>query len=310
MSTKRFDSSTAVDLGAQYFSIKNQLSSSIARLIKDGLLLETRTEVWKGFKSSSEDVKQFVAPFGSSSIVKSILPEASDNLKLEYDRRLVRIATHEDAYVVQPDAGISLVYDAIILTIPVPQILTLEQSVFATDIVSRLKCVEYSSRFALGAVFHPEHNIQGPSVQYLSPDESPIFRYISLDNLRRKSNAEATCVVAHTSCSYGERFVETSPALKRDELLTELQRLFPQWPEAKDALAHKWRYSQVVKPFDGETDAVVLSPSPQSVKAIFNKGGLIVGAGDAFAGSSGLENCISSGETAAKMVIKYISEKK
>ena len=80
--------------------------------------------------------------------------------------------------------------------------------------------------------------------KYISDPDS-IFRFVSIDNLKRNSASAATSVVLHSSASFGVEHVEKTPDQVKPILEAEALKLFPNWPKADHVKCQKWRFSQV-----------------------------------------------------------------
>jgi predicted NAD/FAD-dependent oxidoreductase len=84
------------------------------------------------------------------------------------------------------------------------------------------------------------------SARYIS-DPKSIFRFVSLDNVKRNVKTDSTSVVFHTSVNFGAENVEKTVDQVRSELVAEAEKLFPNWPKPDNVKCQKWRYSQVNK---------------------------------------------------------------
>ncbi|XP_078269289.1 renalase isoform X5 [Rhinoraja longicauda] len=127
MNTSRdpHDPNCTADLGAQYitatpnYAEKHQ--SFYEELVSRGILKPFLGSV-EGMTIKDEGICNYVAPQGISSIVKYYLSD-SDVL---YSRRVTRINLKEGKLEVCSDSGPAEMFDAVVLTMPVPQILKLQ----------------------------------------------------------------------------------------------------------------------------------------------------------------------------------------
>ena len=109
-------------------------------------------------------------------------------------------------------------FDAVILTMPVPQIVNLSgmNSILSNDLKNKLSKVEYSSRYALALFFDKfEENVMlsnDPKVgaEYISDDS--IFCYAATNGLKRGLETEfqkvPTSVIFHTKVPWGIKHLD------------------------------------------------------------------------------------------------------
>lgn len=109
--------------------------------------------------------------------------------------------------------GYSDTFDSVVLTMPVPQVFDLTGDISQMishdpDLTTRLKQVEYSSRYCLALFFDRYVNLGvNYSAKYLPQD--PIFRFMSIDNEKRDvSHPSPTSVIFHTSVPFGKENLE------------------------------------------------------------------------------------------------------
>ena len=90
-------------------------------------ILSPLTSLVEGMKKTNEDVKHYVTPKGSSSIVKHFVDKASCNVKLNH--HLSRIDYVDGKWRAKTLGGNEDDFDIVVLTMPVPQILGLSGTV-------------------------------------------------------------------------------------------------------------------------------------------------------------------------------------
>lgn len=278
------DSSCTADLGLQYVSTTEEFMQSnqdIYRdLVSDGTL-ESLTCKINGFKSKGVH-KHFVVPNGSGYLVKNFLNKAKIS-ETKFLYHVQSINEKNGSWVVETKTGEKQDFDAVILTMPIPQLFLLEGTVAnllsVEPISSNLKSVNYSSRYVLVMFFL--NNIQEDwGAQYF--DDHPIFRYVALDNIKRNRPESMCAAVFHSTVPFGIQHVDDALPDMEKVLLAQARSLFPHWPEPLAVKCHKWRYSQVTNPYPRTPGALVLSTSPP----------LLIG-GDGFTGST-FDNCVLS----------------
>jgi renalase len=183
---------------------------------------------------------------------------------------------------------------------PVPQVLELGcmNKIIGNDpdLLRKLSSVQYSSRYALALFFD-----DGPEAAKLSlskdhPDtgaqyikDDPIFCYAAMDSLNKNSSGPGpTSVVFHTKVAWGLEYLST-PIDQVEKMLTDhYQKRYPDWSRPSSVKCQRWRYSQVLNPYQDCPGALVLNDNP-----------LLIAGGDGFMKVSGFDSCIDS---AAKIV--------
>lgn len=278
------DSECMADLGAQYITTNvstiTKYKDIYEPLIRDGVIEDLVVSVQGMRTIEDESIRHFVAPQGMSSIVRYFLKDIPRR-NIQFNTKVTAIDEEDGKYVVESEEG-SGRFDAVVSTIPVPQFLHLSGSVrryaeHRTD----LQNVSYSSRFALVLFYSKDAQFPFPEwgCRYL---DHPVFRYVSLDNVKRNRSKDPVSVTFHTSVKFGLENLEKSLQETKEVLIDHVKKLFPEWPEAAAVKCHKWRFSQVVEPFRGKPGCLLLNSSPA----------LVLG-GDAFS-ESNFDGCIYS----------------
>ncbi|XP_061564757.1 renalase [Cololabis saira] len=251
MSTSRppEPSSHSADLGAQYISATAAYHQShhsfYAELLSAGVLRPLECPV-EGLRPR-DGGKDYMTPLGMSSVVKHFLSESGADLFLEH--HVTALYRRGASWEVERQAGGSETFDAVVLTMPVPQILQLQGDLgklLSVEQRQQLDVVSYSSRFALALFFPPDAEL-GVSwgARYVS--DSSCIRYIAVDDRKRGAGApgRGPTLVVHTSVPFGLQHLERDKEAVQPLILQELSRLLPQLPQPLSIKCHKWRYSQV-----------------------------------------------------------------
>ncbi|XP_063077429.1 renalase isoform X2 [Engraulis encrasicolus] len=289
MSTSRSptDSACTVDLGAQYITATPYYAkihhSFYEELLAQGILRPLTSSV-EGMMSREDGLKNYVTPKGVSSIVKHYLKESG--AEVLFDRHVTHVYRRGASWEVWRKDGEPEHFDAVVLTMPVPQILQLQGdvgSLMASPQREQLEAVSYSSRYALGLFFAPQTNIAAPwAAKYVS--DSPCIRFIAVDD--RKRNTESSeygpSMVVHTSVPFGIQHLEEEKERVQPLIMDELQRLMPDLPQPASIKCQKWRYSQVTQSVADCPGQMTLLGQP-----------LLVCGGDAFTHSN-FDGCIES----------------
>lgn len=303
MSTSRspHNGQCSVDLGAQYISATPEYAKLhepfYEELVGAGIL-SPLTCKFEGMKNTAEDTKHFVTPQGISSLVKHFLKKA--DMDVRFTHHVNHINLKGTKWNVETKEGVADSFDAVILTMPVPQLFGLGGSV--KDVLDKneklrlaLQSVDYSSRYALGLFFEEDVNIKlknNASAQYVTND--PVVRFIAVDNKKRGLENGAPSVVVHTSVPFGKAYLEEPLDKVQPLVVKQVKELFPDWPEPADIKCQKWRFSQVTSAYPGLPGCVTLAD------------GLVIG-GDGFTHSN-MDGCIESAKSIVEVVVQYLQK--
>ena len=323
MSTSRLTTATnstcSADLGAQYITATPdyaKLHSEYYNELKTSNILSPLNLPIEGQKPNAPGTIDYVCPNGSSSIVKHFFKKSAVDIK--FGKRVSSLKNNENNWIVTTESGDTERFDAVILTMPAPQILELLSNSHVVDasqnqdfdlLTSKLQNVTYSSRYAIALLYESNNendettiknkiNFEnGSCAKYIYGDE--IFRYVSLDNYKRHNTLNPPVndlvpmsVVFHTSVPFGVEHVEKSPEDVKPILLNHIERLFPDWPKPSQVKCQKWRYSQVQNSYPEKPGSIELLKTP-----------LLLAGGDAFTHSN-FDGCITSAEA---IVEKYFA---
>ncbi|XP_041939454.1 renalase isoform X2 [Alosa sapidissima] len=281
------DSACTVDLGAQYITATPHYArihqSFYEELLAHGILCPLVSSV-EGMMSREEGLTNYVTPKGVSSIVKHYLKESG--AEVFYDRHVTHVYRRGACWEVCRKDGEPEHFDAVVLTMPVPQILQLQGdvgSLMAVPQREQLEAVSYSSRYALGLFYPPHTSIPVPwAAKYISG--SPCIRFIAIDNKKRNTESSdcGPSMVVHTSVPFGVEHLEEEKERVQPLIMDELQRLMPGLPQPASSKCQKWRYSQVTRSVADCPGQMTLLSEP-----------LLVCGGDGFTHSN-FDGCIES----------------
>eukprot|EP00039_Didymoeca_costata_P008396 m.111613 g.111613 ORF g.111613 m.111613 type:complete len:361 (-) comp14064_c0_seq3:965-2047(-) len=304
-----------VDLGLQYLSPSSIPQGSLyEELITEGVLVDLKCRlVGMNPKYASPDQKHFVCPLGSISISEYFLKDS----EIMYSQTVTSISkSNSNQWEVKTEAGHVSMFDCVVLTMPTPQILNLsgdiQKTIAKDNIADKLAKVSYSSRFALALQFDTSSwaafDELGWDVRYVSRKEDEAVCYMAVDQKKRGGiGSDGPVLMLHSNVpwSLGNNAnvpKESEPADLRENvqsrLLTSAATLLPNILSSHPPIEvklHKWRFSQVHHPYDGQ---------PEAIEIVDNEGGpLLILAGDAYIGSN-LENCLKSAERAFQIIAK------
>lgn len=304
------DASLHVDMGAQYISRSAQEAGThpdeaftslkecvYSDLISSDVLTPFHGKI-EGQRSDvgHSTVMNYAAVNGMSGVVKHFLSRASASVT--FNRQLVRVDIDRSARKVLCTAsnGGQADFDSVILTMPVPQILTLHGNLLASvdrEVLQNLETVECSSRYAFGLFY--ETNTVLPETEWSAKYfDNAIVRFACWDAAKRGRSSSASggnrTLLVHTSVPFGLQHLHSEETSVEELVLRVLSELVPGLPPPVYSHCVRWRYSQVTLPYPGTPGCVVLSHDP-----------LVVAAGDGFTASD-FENCLLSAFATTKMI--------
>lgn len=292
-----------VDMGGQYITRYNSSTDNKSmENIKNKLFGELlRTETLIPFQGTIEGSPHSATPIATPTVhyvsasgingVPKYFIERS-KISVKYRTQLESVEIKDESIVLTSSDGLVEEAESLILTLPVPQCLSLQGNLFkntSQDVLHNLRGVAYSSRYALGLFFSKPVPKTSWTGKYYN---DPIVRYMCWDSNKYslKDDNEVSSLLVHSSVPFGLKELETDKDRVKGMLLAAVKELLPDLPTPVHSYIIRWRYSQVFKAYVGSPGYAVLSSKP-----------LIVITGDAFTHSN-LEGCIE----AAAMTTDYI----
>ncbi|XP_066304972.1 renalase-like isoform X2 [Branchiostoma lanceolatum] len=308
MSTSRCpeDPQCTADLGAQYVSATQDYAQSHASFYDDLLgagVLRPLSAPLDGDRSDPS-TSHYVAPAGISSVVKHFLKQADAEVHFGHQVSEIREQRGPGAgkWHVVAQNGTEAEFDAVVLTMPVPQILGLAGvKALLEDQPSQLAQLQrasYSSRYALALYFSPGTRLDTPwAAKYVNGD--PCVRFLSVDSRKRGLDGPEVgpALVVHTGVPFGLKHIDQALSEVQPIIMQHLQDVLPGLPEPISIKCQKWRYSQVHKPVEGSPGSLVVSSRPP----------LVLG-GDAFSHSN-FDGCIESALSVVSQVKELLTTK-
>nr|XP_046232874.1 renalase [Scatophagus argus] len=291
MSTNRppAPSSHSADLGAQYITATPEYAKShhsfYSELLSSGILQPLNSLV-EGLRQR-DGSKDYMTPLGMCSVVKHFLSQSGADLFFEH--RVTGLYRRGTSWEVQWNGGSSEMFDAVVLTMPVPQILQLQGDVghmLSVQQKQQLDGVVYSSRFAVALFFHPDVVFSFPwAARYVT--DNPSICYIAADSRKRNADVpgRGPSLVVHTSVPFGLEHLEKNKEDVQPIILQELHKLLPDLPQPVSIKCQKWRYSQVLMSVPDCPGQMTILDRP-----------LLVCGGDAFSHSN-FDGCVESALT-------------
>ena len=288
----------SVDLGAQYISATGQYYAAhhevYRQLEESKVLVPADTNLMKGMRPDKGETRHFTAPAGMSSVVKHFLSQSG--AEVEFGRRVAEVTEVDSKWSVRTECGLEDVFDAVVLTIPTPQLLGLGGGISdiihqQEDVKTKLESVTYSTRFVLGLFYSGPVDLGGESWSCKYISEDPIIRFIAVDNIKRNRPQAPTSILVHSTVQFGLKNINKSHEEMRPLMLSALQQVLPSLPPAEELKSLKWLYRQVHQPYPGQPGALALGDLPS----------LILG-GDAFTHSN-FDGCVES----AKAIVDHLA---
>ncbi|XP_059180816.1 renalase [Centropristis striata] len=288
MSTSRPPDSLShsADLGAQYVTATSAYAQSHHSLYSElqscGVLQPLDAPI-EGLKHK-DGSKDYMTPLGMGSLVKHFLSQSGADLSLE--RHVTGVFLRGASWEVQRTAGDSELFDAVVLTMPVPQILQLQGDLgrlLSVQQQQQLDGVSYSSRFAVALFFPPDAVFSFSwGARYVSSNRC--ICYISNEPGKRNADSPGLgpSLVVHTSVPFGVEHLEQDKEEVQPIILKELYQLLPDLPQPISIKCHKWRYSQVLTSVPDCPGHMTVHDQPPLVLA-----------GDAFVHSN-FDGCVES----------------
>lgn len=312
MSTHRDPVNTClhVDMGAQYISRfqHREADSSFHKLKEDTYselltnhVLQPLCGVIEGERRDPNNPIEcnYVAPMGMNSIAKYFLSQSKASVSFQH--HLTGVELKENRLHCKTADGTDAVFDGVLLTMPVPQILALQGPLMqGLDPVTRanFEAVTYSSRYALGLVFWEKAKTIPRcawSAKYIS---HPVIRFASWDCAKRSNESgggrgEGETLLVHTSVPFTKEHLETDKGTVQRLIQDALEEVLPNLPPPDHSHLIRWRYSQVFTPYPGCPGMVPLSEDP-----------LVIATGDGFVGSN-FENCLYAAYSSTQSILQH-----
>lgn len=240
MATRRFEK-TPFDHGAQYFTMHSMFFRSLVEDLQDhglakgwcrGFLNTDRQPILDGYQ-------RFYAPQGMNSIAKFI----AEPLHIQTGALVTHLQQRANTWHLQTEAGESFEAEALILSAPVPQSLSLlekaEQFELTEKQHTQLQALKYNPCIALMAILDGPSGLPEPGAIRIEDPMSPLL-WIA-DNVQ-KGIAETPSVTIHGTPHFSRKHWK----IPREEAGTLL------WEAARPYLSanlisqqsHGWRFAQ------------------------------------------------------------------
>jgi len=276
------------DTGLQYltkYKASSQNSVLYKSLIDSKVIAPFQITNIENCRPDSLKLEHFVATNGASQLAKHFMAESKATVSL--DTRLSKIEVADEKTTVFTTNGENETFDLVLITIPVPQFLrdiSISPPISPASL-SKLSQVKYSTRFALICFFGEEVPIPSDyAAGYLS---SGSLRYWSMDGRKRGVKTNSS-LIFHTRTDF-------HPEVTKEEalpfMLAELKESFPDLPQPKQTIPHKWLYSQTVNSM----------PDNPGFHFINDTVGLF---GDGFVDMANFDGCVESASKLSEHILQ------
>ena len=143
---------------------------------------------------TDKDLVKYVAPNGSASLVKHFFQKSGITPSFKHHIDQIKI-TSNNHIEISTQNGEKDLFQAAILTMPIPQIINLPGmgSILSSEVSEKLSNVQYHSRYALGLFYEEQFLNENfiPEVEGYKKLNNSIFSYVSHDpRVRIKSNVD------------------------------------------------------------------------------------------------------------------------
>ncbi|XP_070975417.1 LOW QUALITY PROTEIN: renalase-like [Oncorhynchus clarkii lewisi] len=192
-----------------------------------------------------EAIKTMSLPTGVSSIVNHFLKQS----EVLFNHQVPHIYQNGASWEVCRKGTATEQFDAVVLTVAIPQILQLQGDVGSLlEEIPRqqLGAVSYSSRYALGLFYKAQAHFDVPwAAKYVS--NNPCIRFIAINDQKRNLEFPecGPSMVVHISVPFGVKHLEEAKEQVEPIILVKLNKLLPGLPQPDSIKCQKWRYSQV-----------------------------------------------------------------
>jgi len=275
------------DIGAQYLTHWNDdefFKPYIKELKSTNVIHEFKGEIINAPTKYEGDCVHYVAQKGMNSTSKYFL----SGTNVFYSTHVTSLKMLDNKVEVKNAEGRSAIFDAVVFTIPAPQLLGIDMDgQLSQEICDAIAKVQFTPRFSLMAVFD-----EAPQYDWVMKyHEDDVVRFTVWDNVKRSHGLDPTLLI-HSSAKYAVKNTDVKTKEEvGDEMLERLKELFPELPAPKKVIPHFWRYGQVYKSYPGAPGLVNISENP-----------LVIAGGDSFMKTSNLSMCARAAEILADRV--------
>lgn len=270
MATRPFEGAL-FDYGAQFFTVRHERFASYQRAWQARGLVR----VWSnGFNGQNDGHPRYISPGG----INAIAAHLAQGLDVRCGVKVSRIFPSGRHWTLETDFDEALLADALIVTTPPPQTLSLLDFDLAPSERAALESIQYERCLALMAILEEPADLPDPGALQ-SPDGEPIA-WIA-DNRRKGITQISNAVTIHAGAKFSQEHWDKNAEDVALKLLDG--RAASAWK------LHRWKYSRPTAQLEQRSMAIT-APIP------------LVLAGDAF-GEPRVEGAALSGLSAAEQLL-------
>jgi renalase len=275
MATRPFEGAL-FDYGAQFFTVRSEKFASLQRSWEAKGLVR----VWsRGFNGQQDGHPRYIAPAGMNSLAADL----ARGIDVRTGVKVSRISLADGRWNLGTDLDEVIVADALIVTMPVEQVLAVLDYPLLEPEREALGRIEYERCLALMAILEEAAGLPEPGARQL-PGGEPVSW--AADNSRKGLTGVANAITIHA----GPEF-----SLKNwDRPAEEVAAVLLDGYKASAWKLHRWKYAKPSVPHP-EACFAVTAPCP------------LVLAGDAF-GEARMEGAALSGLAAAERLQELLSQ--
>ncbi len=262
------------DYGAQFFTVRHERFAAFQRAWETkGLVRE-----WgRGFNGATDGHPRFIGQTGMNSIAAHL----AQGLELRTGVKVSRIFASGSHWTLETDFDEVLLADALIVTCPPPQVLTLLDFALAAPERAALERIEYERCLALMAILDEPAELPEPGAKQIENGEPVSW---VADNRRKGISAFSNSVTIHAGPKFSiEHWDRDADSVARTML---------NGYHASAWKLHRWKYSRPCTLHE-ERALSITAPAP------------LVLAGDAF-GEPRVEGAALSGLAAADLLLNLL----
>jgi renalase len=273
------------DYGAQFLSVTDPLFKVWIERLKDrGVAVEWTSELGQGNGPCYSGIR------GNRSIAEYM----AKDLEVHTQAHVIRLFWKSDCWFLQAKNGSEFKADYLVLTAPIPQILSLLDSSMISlqrEQRQRLEEVIYQRCIAVLALLERPSTIPNPGAKWLN---NTTIAWIACN--QRKGISQGNAVTLHSSSEFSQIYWETDNSIVAEKLIEAASPLLGS--AVVNSYVHRWRYSQPITTF-GESYLALDHPGP------------LIMAGDAFslipsiASTLNAEKAFLSGCAAANYLLRH-----
>ena len=307
-------SGLSLSMGAQYVSRTkvHDPNSEYSRL-KDDIygdllsagVLVSYTGVIEGLnRDHIPDIQQnYSVPNGFSSVVDYFLSKSSSELKLNH--RLTKIFKNSGpaqnsfsscwcSSIEEPSK-----FDAVILTMPAPDLLELKGNVFDSldqDKLTKLSSVTYAPRYALGLFYNevvPRTTWTSKYFPFDSCIDGDVIRYLSWGDVGKESKALGSSLLVHSGVEFAAKHKESADQEAIKYIMQKaVESVVPDLPSPSHSKLIFWKYGRTnrIPAYHDTPGCLLLSCDP-----------VVVATGDGLCDTN-FESCIKAALAASHAV--------